>query len=196
MNSDEKNLLLNQIQIDVALISFLMVISVFFIGSVLPQFNSYDLSVKIPISFLIVSTFSFLFSTLILSNAGGQVLDGNSEKLKKYLMWGYSISEYMGVFLFVLSIPLVISIITSDLYLRIITFSSAILGLGFYQFMGFSLLEKHFTKSSKMISAFIILLGIGLFVSQVLAFHFTLVSSIFLILILIITCLGPMERFQ
>lgn len=196
LTEGEKNLLLTQVQTDVSLISFITVIAVFFTGSLLPQFNSYDISVKIPISFLIVSTFALLFSALILSNSSDKIVKGDSEKIKKYLMWGYAISEYMGVFLFVLSIPLVISIITTDFYLRTITFFSAILGIGFYQFMGFSLLENHFSKSSKLISFLIILFGIGLFLSQILAFHFTIVSILFLLFVLLITCLGPIERFQ
>ena len=196
MTTDDKNLLTNQVQTDVSLISFLSVISVFFIGALLPQFNSYDLSVRIPISFLIVSTFALIISGLILSNASQKIIEGNSQKVKKYLAWGYAISEYMGVFLFIISVPLAMSIITADLYLRIITFVSAILGLGFYQLMGFSLLDNNFTKSSKLISILIILFGIALFVSQVLAFHFTLVSIVFLLFILLITCIGTIEKFR
>ena len=196
MTIDDKNLLMNQVQTDVSLISFLSVISVFFLGALLPQFSSYDLSVKIPISFLVVSTFAFLFSGLILSNTSQRIVEGNLEKTKKYLTWGYSISEYMGVFLFVISIPLAMSIVTTDLYLRVVTFCSAILGIGFYQLMGFSLLESHFTKSSKLFSVLTVLFGIGLFVSQVFAFHFTLASITFLLFILLVTCLGPIEKFQ
>ena len=196
MTIDDKNLLMSQMQTDVSLVSFLSVISVFFLGALLPQFSSYDLSVKIPVSFLVISTFAFLFSGLILSNTCQRIFEGNLEKTKKYLVWGYAIAEYMGVFLFVVSVPLVMSIITTDLYLRVITFCSAILGIGFYQFMGFSLLESHFTKSSKLFSIFMILFGIGLFASQVFAFHFTLISIIFILFILLITYLGPIEKFQ
>jgi len=196
MTTDDKNFLTNQVQTDVSLISFLSVISVFFIGALLPQFNSYDLSVRIPISFLIVSTFALLISGLILSNASQKIVEGDPKKIKKYLTWGYAISEYMGVFLFIISVPLAMSIITADIYLRVVTFLSSILGIGFYQLMGFSLLENHFTKSSKLISVLIILFGIGLFISQVLSFHFTLVSIIFLLFILLITCMGPIEKFQ
>src|ERR1700728_1959775 len=125
ISPSEKNLLINQVQTDVSLISFLSVISVFFLGSLLPKFNSYDLSVKLPVSFLVVSTFAFLFSALILSNASQQIVAGNSEKTKKYLSYGYAISEYMGVFLFVLSVPIAISVITADPYLRFVTFGAA-----------------------------------------------------------------------
>lgn len=111
-------------------------------------------------------------------------------------MWGYAISEYLGVFLFAISVPLAISIITTDTYLRVVTFSSAILGLGFYQFMGFSIIESQFARSFKILSAFTLLFGVGLFAAQIFAFHFTLFAAIFLVYILFITCLGPIEKFQ
>ena len=174
MTNDDKNLILTQVQTDVSPISFLSVISVFFIGALLPKFDAYDLSVKIPISFLIVSTFAFLFFALILSNASQKIITGNTEQMKKYTS----------------------SVITNDLYLRIVTFLSAIVGIGFYQFLGFSFLDQHFTKSSKIFSLLILLFGTGLFISQILAFHFTLVSVAFLVFIFVITCLGPVENFQ
>lgn len=193
---DNKNLLISQIQTDVSLVSFLSVISIFFIGALLPQFNSYDLSVKIPISFLILATFAFLFSGLILSNATHKVYEGNSRKVEKYLAHGYAISEYMGVFLFVLSVPLTISIITSDLYLKITTFFAAILGLSLYQLMGFSMLEEHFSRRYRLFAIITILFGVVLFISQAYAFYFTEIAVAFLIFILLITILAPIKSFQ
>ena len=196
VTNDEKNLLLNQVQTDVSLTSFLSVISIFFIGALLPQFNSYDVSVNIPISFLVVSTFALVFSGLILSNSCQKIVQGDSKQIKKYLAWGYAISEYLGLFLFVISAPLAMSIITHDTYIRVVTFSSAIIGIGFYQMMGFSLLENHYTKSSKFIAVLILLFGVVLFLSQLFNFYFTVVSTLFLLFILFITCLGPVEKFQ
>lgn len=187
---------MNQVQTDVALISFLSVISVFFLGALIPQFNTYDLSVKIPISFLIIATFSFVFSGLILSNASQQIVAGDPKKLEKYLTYGYAISEYLGIFLFVLAVPLAISIITSDLYLRTVTFLSAIIGIGLYQFMGFSFLQNHFSKSHTLFAVLIVLFGTVLFLAQVFTFHFTLIATIFLLFIIAITCLAPIKRFQ
>ncbi len=196
MNTEEKNFLLSQIQTDVSLISFLSVIAVFFIGALIPQFNSYDLSVKIPISFLIVATFAFVFSALILSNASSKISTGDSERAKRHITYGYAISEYLGVFLFVLSVPLAISIITADLYLRIVTFCAAILGMGIYSLGGFSLLEGHFKKSRRLISVIMILFGTILFFSQIYAFHFTGIAIIFLLVVLLVTVLAPIKKFQ
>jgi hypothetical protein len=196
MNSTEKNLLISQIQTDVSLISILSVISVFFIGALLPQFNSYDLSVKIPISFLIIATFAFLFAALILSNAIQKIREGRSEEVGKYLSCGYAISEYMGVFLFVVSVPIAINIVTEDLYLRIITFCAAILGLAIYEFMGFSLIKDNFSSSHKIFSLLFIIFGIVLFASQIYAYYFTLIAVFFLLFILFVTILAPIKDFQ
>lgn len=196
INNEEKNLLMNQVQTDVSLISFLSVISVFFIGALLPQFSSNNVLVKIPISFLVISTFAFLFSGLILSNSSQKIAQGNEEAIKKHLTYGYAISEYLGVFLFVVSVPLALSIITSDLYLRVVTFCAAIIGLGVYQFMGFSLLENHFSKRNKIFALLILLFGIVLFLAQVYTFHFTLLSIIFLCFMFLVTALAPVKKFQ
>lgn len=196
MTNEEKDLLLTRIGSDITLLSFLAAISVFFVGMLIPKFDSFDLTVKIPISFLIISTLAFFFSALILSNSNQKILAGDLVKVKRFLMWGYVISEYLGVFLFVTSLPLAVNIVTTDTYLRSVTFLSAIFGLGFYQLMGFSLIESHFTKRSKLFSVLTLLLGIGLFASQIFAFHFTTVAIVFILYLLLITCLSPVDKIQ
>jgi hypothetical protein len=196
MTTEDKGLLMSQVDTDVSLLSFLSAISVFFVGALLSKFDSSNLTVKVPISFLIISTFAFFFSAIIISNANQKIIEGNFQKVKEFFVWGYAISEYLGIFLFVVSIPLAISIITADTYLRVATFASAILGLGFYQFMGFSILESQFSKSFRALSILLLLLSVGLFVSQILDFHFTFTAVVFLIYILFITWLGPIEKFQ
>ncbi len=194
MNPEEKGLLMDEIAIDVSLISFMTVISVFFTGALLPQFNTYNLSIKIPLSFLIISTLAFLFSALILSNATQRIVSNEMDKAKKYLQYGYAISEYLGVYLFILSIPLLVNIVTDDLYLRVVTFLSVIMGMGLYQFLGFSLLEKHFSKKYHVVSFLTIILSFALFLSQVLTLYFTIASIVFLLFIVLVTYLALAEE--
>ena len=196
MNNEEKSQLANQVQTDVSLTSFLSVMSFFFIGALLPQFNSYDPSIKIPISFLIVSAFALIFSALILSNATQIINKGDLPKIEKHLSYGYAISEYMGVFLLVLSVPVAMGIITSDPYLRVVTFATAIAGISVYQFGGFSLLGSHFSKSETLFAVLVVLSGSILFLSQILAFHFMVISTLFLLLLVVITILAPIKSFQ
>lgn len=196
MKNEDKALLLTQVQTDVALVSVLSVISIFFLGALLPQFNSYDLSVKIPISFLIVSTFAFLLSSLILSNASQIIIAGNEEKTKRYLAWGYAICEYLGIVVMLLSVPLAMSIVTEDFYIRSVTFLAAIVGIGVYQFMGFSNLDNHFSKSHKLFASVTFLLGVLLFLSQTFDLYFTAFSVVFLLFMAVVTVLAPLEEFK
>jgi len=196
MNKEERGLYISQIQTDVSLISFLAVISVFFLGSLLSKFDSYDAVIKIPISFLMISTFGFLFSALILSNTVSEIIKENSEKVKKYILYGYIISEYFGVYLFVLSLPLTVNIITTNFYLEVVTLISTLAGLAFYQFMGFSVLERHFPKNYKIYSAMVILFSVLLFTAQLSRVFFVEISIIFLLFIILIAFLAPREEFK
>lgn len=196
MNTEEKNFRLSSIQTDVGLLSLMTVVGTFFVGALLPKFNTFDLSIKIPISFLIISTFGFLFSALIIANATSKILANDEAELKRHLHIGYAISEYVGIYLFILSVPLIISIITDDIYLRSVTFLAAIIGIGLYQFMGFSLLNRYFPKNYNKYSVLTILFGVALFCSQIYVFHFTLIASIFLAFILAVTIVAPIKEFK
>lgn len=196
ITKENKSLYVGQISADITLISFLALITVFFIGSLLPQFNSYDLSIKIPISFFIISTLGLLFAGLILSNANQKITQDDFSEAERYLKYGYSFSEYIGVYLFVISIPLIVNIISTDFYLRTVAFLAVILGMAFYQFMGFSLIKDHFSRSNKLFSIITILLGVILFFSQIYNFYFIAISIIFILYILFITALAPMKEFR
>lgn len=196
ITEENKSLYIGQIGADITLISFLALITVFFIGALIPQFNSYDLSIKIPISFFIISTLGLLFAALILSNANQKITQNDFKEAERYMKYGYSLSEYLGVYLFIISIPLTVNIITTDFYLRIVTFLTVILGMFFYQFMGFSLLKDNFSKSNKLFSIITILLGVLLFLSQIYNFYFVITSIIFILYVLFITLFAPVEGFK
>ena len=103
---------------------------------------------------------AFLFSTLILANTSHKIIEDKFNEAKKHILYGYAISEYFGIYLFVLSIPLVVNVITPDIYLRIITLVAALAGLSFYQFMKFSVLQDHFPKTYKLFSSIILFFGL------------------------------------
>ena len=196
MNKTNKGFHIDQISTDVTLLSFMAAVSIFFNGLLLTKFDSYNLFIKIPISYLIISTLAFLFSSLILANTGQKIIDEKFEKAEKYMLYGYVVSEYMGVYPFILSIPLIINTVTADLYLRIIALCAALGGMALYQFMGFSLLEDHFPKTYKIFSVLTILFGIALFFSQVQEFYFTETSIAFICFLLLVTYLAPRKDFQ
>jgi len=196
MENENKSYHIDQLQTDVSLLSFMAAVSIFLNGLLLTKFDSYDVFIKVPISFLIISTLGFLFSSLILANTTQHIIDNKFAKAKKHILWGYAISEYMGVYLFVLSIPLAVNVITSDLYLRIVTLTATLLGMLVYQFMGFSILERHFPKTYRKFSIAAILFLLALFISQIWRVNFIEISIAFLLFILVITYLGPKENFK
>lgn len=174
-----------EIQVGVSITAFMTAVTIFFVGLLIANFDKYDISIRIPILFLIISTFGFLYSTLIYGNASGQVSRLKPEKFNKHMILGNSISEYIGVYLLILSMPLVINVITEDLFLRIATLTSAFAGLIMYHVSGFSIMERNYKKTHYLILGLIIFLEIVLFILQsidsFLAMYFGIGSIIFVI---------------
>ncbi|HLC56593.1 MAG TPA: hypothetical protein VJJ23_05130 [Candidatus Nanoarchaeia archaeon] len=183
-----------QIQTDVGFNGFMTAVVVFFVGLLITQFNSYSLTIKIPISFLIISTFGFLYSTLIFSNAAEEVSQHKVEKFRRHTFLGYIISEYLGVYFLILSIPLVINVITNDLYLRIVTIIFSLAGLAIYQFLHFSILERHFNEKYKAFAWIIFIFGLILFLSQIKNLYFVQTSIGFILFMLIVIYLAIKQR--
>jgi len=174
-----------EIQVGVSITAFMTAVTIFFVGLLIANFDKYNISIRIPILFLIISTFGFLYSTLIYGNASGQVARLKSEKFNKHMILGNSISEYIGVYLLILSMPLVINVITEDLFLRIATLVAAFTGLIMYHASGFSIMERNYKKSHYLLLGLIIFLEIVLFILQslgsFLAMYFAVGSIIFFI---------------
>ncbi|MFA5126867.1 MAG: hypothetical protein WC465_02610 [Patescibacteria group bacterium] len=187
----DKGYYLSELQIDVSVLSFMTAVTVFLAGLLLTRFDSFSDSIKVPISFLIISTLGFLFSSLIIANSCESVAKNKFKKVEKHILYGYAISEYIGIYLFVLSIPLTVNVITSDLYLRIVTLCATIGGMALYQFMGFSILERHFPKSYRLFSFLFLLFGVILYLSQVYSWYFMIVAIVFILFISTVTFLAP-----
>lgn len=196
MKKGKENLYIDQLQTDVALLSFMTVVTVFFTGLLLTGFNSFDVFIKVPISFLIISIFAFLFSTLILGNTASKLIEGKFAAAERHITYGYVISEYLGIYLFVISIPLVINALTEDNYLRFVTLITTLVGIAFYQFMRFSILESHFPKTYKFFSTVVVFFGAMLFFSQIYSFYFVPLSIVFILVIVLIAFLAPNKKFQ
>jgi len=196
MDKTNKGFHIDQISTDVTLLSFMTAVCMFFNGLLLTKFDSFDLFIKIPISFLIISTLGFLFSSIMLANASSLVLKEKFEKAEWQILWGLVISEYIGIYIFVISIPLIINVISTDLYLRVVTLCASLAGLSFYQFGGFSLLQNHFPKTHKIYSVLSIIFGLILFFAQIKQIYFVETSIAFIIFILVTTVFAPSKRFQ
>ena len=191
------SLLIEEVSIGVSSSSFLSGVTIFFTGLLITQINSFDPSIKIPILFLIISTFSFLYATLIYSNASGEITRLSTKKFYKCMVIGNIIGEYPGVYLLILAIPLVINAITTDAFLQISTLAVSLIGLATYQFSCLSLMERHFSKYHKVFLIIIALLEITLFVAQrtnSLIFTYTSVVLILFIFLLALSVKGEKEN--
>ncbi len=175
------NLYQTQLQTYVSFSSVMIAVCVFFVGFLLASFHSYDISIKVPIAFLIIALFSFLYATLIYTGSSAEVTLQNHKKFLRATFLGDAISEYLGVYLLVCSIPLTINAITSDTFLRFVTLGAAAIGLTVYQLSNISMIEIHFPKGYKIMSFVASILLVLLSVGQIYHFHFVLFSSIFLV---------------
>ena len=188
------NLRQSQVQTYVSFTSFLTAVVVFFTGMILTQFKTYDISIKIPISFLMISIAGFLFSTLIYASAAEEIVRRRLEKAKRNIYFGDILSEYIGVYLLILSIPLVINVVTTDEFLRLVTLFAFVGGFGIYQFSHFSIIERHFSKTYHKFSLILISLEIILFFSQIYQFYFVPLAGLSIILILALTYIASRKE--
>jgi predicted tellurium resistance membrane protein TerC len=124
-----------------------------------------------------------LFSSTVYANAAGMVDRGETSLARKFINAGNVISEYMGIYLFVISIPLVISAVTTDSFLRLSTGVIAVLCIMLYTFSDFSMLNLHIKQSTKYLcSAWIALIGASLILSQLyIVDYFVLFATIYLL---------------
>jgi hypothetical protein len=146
----------SEVSVDISFTAFFTVLTLFFISLLIKKFfpDYVDPSVKVSILFLIISTCGFLFSTLIYANSTGKTFLFKSKKFakkiwtqkrfEKCILLGTTISEYMGVYFLILAIPLIINIITKDIFLRVSTLLIVLFGLGIYHLSGFAIMNRHF----------------------------------------------------
>lgn len=165
--SEEKENFRSEIVTGVTFATFMGAVSLFFTGLLIAQFNSFDKTIRIPVLFLIISTFSYIFSAAIYSNAGIEITAGNILKVKKYLIYANNIFEFLGLYLFILATPLVIGAVTRDSFLRIATIVVSLAGLTLYSSSSFSVLHKEIKSDRKhSLTLILVALTILLYIAQ------------------------------
>jgi len=174
--------------------SFMSATSLFFTGILVSQFHSFDATIKIPLLFLIISTFSFVFAASITIHAGGEIAHSRKAYVKKSLLYANNILEFLGLYLFIIATPLVIGAITSDGFLRFATAGVALIGITLYSQSSFSILHKemHSTLKKLIVTALIVLISIALYLSQFLAqtSNLSLHSYIAVLLVLLLASMA------
>jgi hypothetical protein len=156
-----------EIQAQVTWSGFLGTVSLFFTGILISQIHSFSDSIKVPVLYLIVATFSFIFSASIYANAAGELTRHSTRKVHQYIVIANNISEFLGLYLFVIATPLVINAITQDNFLRVTIPLVAIISLVLYSQSPFSILHREVFGAKKLlISLVFLLLAISVDVSQ------------------------------
>jgi hypothetical protein len=183
-----------EVSVGVTFASFMGAVTIFFSGVLIASFKTFDSTIKIPLLFLIISTFSFIFSATIYSNAGSEITQHNFKKVQKYLIYANNILEFLGLYLFLVATPMVIGAVTGNNFLRLSTVLVALIGIFLYSQSDFSILNKELkNKRVKLfLSILIIFFGICLYFSQKMAqvykfFGYDYVATFLLILMIIIT---------
>lgn len=130
-----------------AISTFLGTVALFFAGLLMSRLQTFDPSLRLPILYLLVATFGFVFSALIYANMTGT---GRFAKQKstQYLQWGNVLSEYLGVYPFIVAIPLSVGAITDDVFLRIATLVLTIVSITLYSASPFSMISRSFDRRS------------------------------------------------
>lgn len=196
----------SEISVDISFTAFFTAVTLFFTGLLLKEFplKKYKNLIEIPIMFLIISTCGFLYSTLIYANATGKFLRVfskifakrilNKAEFERCILLGTTISEYLGVYFLILSIPLTINAITTFLFLKLIVLFSVLLGLWFYHFSGFCVMKRHFSKHHFHFLFVIMILEILIFLGQVLKNYILAYTFSFLLVFLILSLVWYIVR--
>lgn len=142
MNKHDIN---NEASVGIYISTFLGTVALFFAGILISKFENFDTSLKVPILFLIVATFGFVFSAVIYANLTG-LSRIKMQDQDKYIKVGNSISEYLGLYPFIASIPMVVAAITEDSFLRISTLVITSISILLYTVSKFSLLSRGFSR--------------------------------------------------
>jgi hypothetical protein len=190
-----------EVSVDISFTAFFTAVTLFFTGLLLKDFKELSLKytsfIEIPIIFLILSVSGFLYSTLIYANATGKFLKIaskrfakrilNKSEFERCILLGTTISEYLGVYFLILSIPLTINAISDILFLRVIVLIMILLGLWFYHASGFCVMKRHFKKHHFTFLSFIFILETAIFLGQILKNSIIAYISCFLLIFLILS---------
>lgn len=189
----------SEISTDISFTAFFTAVTLFFTGLLLKEFplRKHENLIEIPVMFLIISTCGFLYSTLIYANATGKFFRVsakifskrilNKAEFERCILLGTTISEYLGVYFLILSIPLTINAITDFLLLKLIVLISVLLGLWFYHSSGFCVMRRHFKKRHFLFLSIIMILETIIFFSQLFKNIYIAYTASFLLISLILT---------
>lgn len=167
MGQIEKNDYYQESVIGVTLSGFLGTVALFFASILITQINSLNNAIRLPIVYLVVSTVGLVFSAIIYANISGHVTAEKWRHARRHNDIANILSEFLGVNLFLISLPMVITAITSDPLIRTAIYLVVLGGLFAYTASPYGLLSRYYSMAKTIfISAMITLGASALLISQ------------------------------
>lgn len=133
-------------------------LTLFFSGLLISNYNSFPSYVRVPLLFLILSTFGFVYATLIYANATSLLNSDSIKSCSKALNTADILSEFFGVYALLVAIPLVIPVVTNDIFLIFSVFVTDVAGMVIYHISRYSVILEYFPKTHFLIIGITILL--------------------------------------
>lgn len=131
--------------------SFMAATSTFFVSILMGYLGDgtgIGLSLKVPVTLLIISMVEFLFSAILYMESMGSLTWSNSARYVRLSETAAVLSEYFGVFPLVASIPLAINAFLMDPFLRGVAFLACFSALALYELRGLSVTHTFLGKKS------------------------------------------------
>lgn len=156
MNKFDTNDYYQNSVIGLTLSAFLGTAALFFAGLLITQISSLNDSIRLPIVYLICCTVALVYSAIIYANMAGETLEHSDHKAKRSNYSANILSEFLGVNVFLISMPMVINAITDDLLLRTTVAVVILLSIFVYTMSSFSILSRVYGQFALVVSALLI----------------------------------------
>lgn len=153
MKQYDKNDLYQNSVIGLTLAGFLGTAALFFAGLLITQVNSFNNSIRLPIVYLICCTVGLVYAAIIYANIAGHAQEEAWHLAQKHNHYANVISEFLGVYIFLLSMPLVINAITKDMLIRVTVAAVILASLILYTKSPFSILSRMYNGPKLLIAS-------------------------------------------
>lgn len=171
--------------IGLTLCAFLGTACLFFTGLVILNLNSLPFVVQLPVIYLVVSAVAFIISAVIYSNVSG----ANEQFISRSSMIQMAnwTSEYPGIYLFLIAIPLIILGVTQNAFVQYATAVSCYGGLLLYSTSHFSLDHRRFSsRVSRTVNTLLLaVFSIGVYLVAIFSIQYLLPIGIFGLVIIL-----------
>lgn len=153
MRTNDKNDLYQNAVIGLTLAGFLGTAALFFAGLLITQVNSFNNSIRLPIVYLICCTVGLVYAAIIYANIAGHTKDEAWGLADRHNHYANVISEFVGVNVFLLSMPMVINAITKDMLIRVTVSVVILLSLFVYTNSVFSILSRIYSGTRLLLTS-------------------------------------------